>query len=131
MTVQLQAVGQPRHARHILLIEDEPDLAEVVCWVLADAGHTVVTAETRDAGLAHLQVLTFDLVLVDGLSSDQRQAFANAVTVLNAAGRIPTVLFTAHRSEWDEVRAAVFADLIAKPFTLDEFTEQVQTLIGR
>ena len=116
---------------HVLLIEGEPDLAEVVGWILADDGHTIVTAATLDAAIAHLQAPTFDLVLVDGLNSDREAAFTNAVTVLDAAGSIPTVLFTGHRRERDEVRAAGFADVITKPFSLDDFTDRVRAPLGR
>ena len=115
---------------HVLLIEDEQDLAELVGWVLEDAGHTVATAQTLDAALAHLQASTFDLVLVDGLSSYRGQAFTNSVTVVRAAGTTPVVLFTGHHHDPQAVRAAGFSDLIAKPFDLDNFTERVRTLLG-
>ena len=129
MPMQAHATGQPRDAGRILLIEDEPDLTELVGSVLEEAGHTVVTADTLDAALVRLQGATFDLVLVDGLSSYRGQAFTNSVTVVRAAGTTPVVLFTGHQHDPDAVRAAGFADVIAKPFDLDAFTERVRVLL--
>ena len=115
----------------ILVVENEPDIAEVVVAVLQDDGHTLVTATTLDAALASLQANTFDLVLVNGLSADREQAFAHAVTVRRAAGATPVVLFTGHRYDPETARAAGFADVISKPFDLSTFTERVRMHLGR
>ena len=113
----------------VLLVEGEQDIAELVVTVLADEGYAVTTAPTLEDALARLRDGDFDLVLVDGLSADSEQAFANALTVLRAAGSTPVVLFTTHRREPDEVWAAGFADLITKPFNIDDFAQRVRALL--
>ena len=120
----------PVSGAHILLVDDEPDIAEVVVQLLEEDGLSVRVASTLDQALAAVRETTFDLAIVDGMSGDPAQAWTNALTVLRAAGETPVVLFTGHRREPDEVRAAGFADLISKPFNIDEFTERVRTLVG-
>ena len=126
----IQPQRPPVRGAHILLVEDEPDIAELVVDLLADDGHTVRTASTQVHALASLRETRFDLVLVDGLGGDREDGYANALSVLRAAGDTPVVLFTAHRREPDEVRAAGFADLISKPFEIDDLTQRVRTLLS-
>ena len=130
MPVQPSPTTPSRSRGRVLLVEDEPDIAEVVVQLLSESGLTVRVANTLDQAIAALRESTFDLVLADGLSRDPEQAFATALTVLRAAGDTPVVLFTAHRREPDEVRAAGFAELISKPFNIDDFTQRVRALVG-
>ena len=130
MPVQPSPTTPSRSRGRVLLVEDEPDIAEVVVQLLSESGLTVRVANTLDQAIAALRESTFDLVLADGLSRDPEQAFATALTVLRAAGDTPVVLFTAHRREPDEVRAAGFAELISKPFNIDDLVERVRALVG-
>ena len=116
-------------AGRVLLIEYDPDIAELVVEVLEDEGYTVRAAGTLDHALALVRAHNFDLMLVDGLSPNGEQAYANALRVLHAAGGTPVVLFTAHHHDPERVRAAGFADLIAKPFDLDQLVERVRALV--
>ena len=113
----------------ILLVEDEPDIADLVVEVLAADGYTVRVATTLDEARTALREATFDLVLADGPSPHPEAAFAAAREILGTAGSTPVVLFTTHRREPDEVRATGFADLITKPFNVDDFTQRVRTLL--
>ena len=128
MNLQVEPAG--RRGKHILLVEDEATIAEVVLAILSDEGYSVRLASTLDQAVAYLWAEAFDLVLVDGLSSDREQAFANAATVLRAAGATPVVMFTGHRHDPVTARATGFADVITKPFDLDAFTERVRVLLG-
>jgi len=51
----------------ILLIEDEPDMAEFVIRGLAKEGHSVDHAATGDAGLERALRLKYNLLIVDRL----------------------------------------------------------------
>ena len=123
-------VWRPARPGAILLIEDEPDLVEIVICVLEDEGYTVRAVSTLDDAFHALHEETFDLVLVDGLGGDQEQALVNSTAVLWAAGTTPVVLFTGHRRDRAAVRAAGFADVITKPFDLATLTERVRMLLS-
>ena len=132
MPLQYSTAGsaRARACGRVLLVGDEPDIGELVVELLEDDGQTVRTASSIDQALASLRETRFDLVLVDGLGVDRVEGFANAIAVLRAAGETPVVLFTGHRREPDEVRAAGFADLISKPFEIDDLTQRVRTLLS-
>ena len=130
MTAQTSAPRPTDAGRHVLLVEDEPDIAELVVQLLAEDGLAVRVASTLDQALVTMRETRFDLVLVDGLSGDPEQAYATALTVLRVAGDTPVALFTAHRREPDDVRAAGFADLIGKPFEIDVLTQRVPALLS-
>lgn len=64
-----QAPKTIRHIRkgwgRILLVDDEPDLLEVMAEVLGELGYTVSTAGSGDEALARLATRRFDILLSD------------------------------------------------------------------
>src|SRR5436189_3651026 len=54
----------------ILVIEDDPDIREVLRELLGDKGYTVETASGGDEGLARLREGGVDLVLLDVMLPD-------------------------------------------------------------
>ena len=75
MTTQTSAPRPTDAGRHVLLVEDEPDIAELVVQLLAEDGLAVHVASTLDQALVTMRDTRFDLVLVDGLSGDPQQAY--------------------------------------------------------
>lgn len=55
----------PLSPAHILIVEDDGDLLEVLKYVLEDAGHAVSTAEDGPTALAIVKSKEIDLVLLD------------------------------------------------------------------
>jgi CheY-like chemotaxis protein len=49
----------------ILVVDDEPDVAEAIQSVLEHAGFTVVTANSAQHGLAAVEQQSFDVVVTD------------------------------------------------------------------
>jgi CheY-like chemotaxis protein len=113
----------------ILVVEDDLVLRELVVSVLDDEGYAVIGTELPGDATALLGRVRFDLVITDGFSSKPEVELLEAQAVLEAAGATPVALFTAHRFELDEVRAAGFRDVIEKPFDLETFEQQVRTLL--
>jgi DNA-binding response OmpR family regulator len=56
---------------HILLVEDDEELREVICRNLRARGHNVIEAGDAQTALANLCATTFDLVLLDINLPDQ------------------------------------------------------------
>ena len=125
------AAGPPGSAARLLVVEDDPDLREVLARGLREHGFLVTTA--RDAssavGLSSLPVdaLVLDVGLPDADGRDLCQA-------LRARGITAPVLFlTAHDQVAD--RLAGFAaggdDYLAKPFHLLELAARLTALLKR
>ena len=55
----------------VVLIEDEPDLREILHYNLTQAGHRVQTAGTAEAGLRLARETLPDIVLLDLMLPDR------------------------------------------------------------
>jgi CheY-like chemotaxis protein len=117
-------------ARHLLLVEDDLALRDIVVTVLEDEGYAVIGAEIPIDAITLLEHATFDLVLTDGFSKTAAAVFASTADVLRAAGATPVALFSAHTVELEAARAAGFRDLITKPFRIETLERQVRVLLG-
>ena len=51
--------------KRILIVEDEPDIQELLCAYLRDAGYAPAVASDGVAALTLFQAQPFDLVLLD------------------------------------------------------------------
>ena len=114
----------------ILVIEDEADMAATYDRLLRRAGHRVVTADSRAAGLQLLKSVQPRLVI-----ADLRLPDGDGLDIVRAAGTLhppaPVIVITAFAS-----RAAREAALksgarafLAKPFGIAEFSSLVEDLI--
>ena len=112
----------PPNETTILLIEDEPDLLELLRYNLSRAGYRVETAGTGEDGLKRARQLGHDLNLVlldlmlpgiDGLE------VCRSLKGRAATASVPVVMLTAKGEETDVVRGLELGadDYITKPFS--------------
>jgi len=109
------------HAARVLVVDDEPRMAEVMAAALGRAGHTCEVCTAGAAALVALDERGADVVVTDWKMLDMDGlAFMKAVHERRPA--LPVILVTAHGS----VPAAVAAmregafDYLTKPFDNDE-----------
>jgi CheY-like chemotaxis protein len=115
---------------HILLIEDDVMISDLVVTVLEDEGYAVVVCLTTLDAMSLLDRLSFDLVITDGFSREPGAVFDNMADLIRRAGVTPVALFSAHRLDRERAQAAGFRDLISKPFDLDTLVRQVKVLLA-
>ena len=121
-------------SEQILVVDDEPDLLELVRFNLVQAGFEVDTAENGHAGIAAVRdrrpdLLVLDLMLPDlpgtevcrRLRSDPRTA------------DIPILMLTAKSEEVDRVVGFELGadDYVSKPFSPRELTLRVKAIVRR
>ena len=116
----------------LLVVEDEPTLAEQLRHALADAGYAVDLASDGVEGLHLGSTETFDAVVLDiGLPR------LDGLTLLRrwrSAGRTHPVLILTARDAWHEKVAGIDAgadDYLTKPFHMEELLARVRALIRR
>jgi len=125
----------------VLLIDDDEDVADVVLAILTDEEYLVeVLADTsHESVMAAVGKQEPDCILLDGASGPEYGSSWAEAAYLGARERpIPTIMFSAHqgdvkeaeREESDRARAAEFAAVVAKPFSLDDLLEAVATACG-
>jgi DNA-binding response OmpR family regulator len=116
-------------AQNVLVIDDDPDLAEMMAWILTTAGFAVSTFGNGLAGLAALERLPVCLVVldlmmpgVDGIEFRARQKQNPAV--IDA----PVLMISAHH-DGARVAANLQVDgFLQKPFMPDELVRAVKRL---
>lgn len=114
----------------IMLIEDAPDTQELIKSVLEMSGHTVITAETGEEGLAQTKNLKPDVVLID-ISLPGKMNGLDVTRRLRGEpdfAATPILALTAHAMA-EDARQSLAAGCdahITKPiFDLEKFSEKV------
>jgi two-component system phosphate regulon response regulator PhoB len=118
----------------ILVVEDEPAIAELIAVNLSFAGHKVLRA--LNAEQAHILVRAElpDLVLLDwmlpGASGVQ---FAKYLRTNDRTKDVPIILLTARTAEQDKVDGleAGADDYITKPFSPKELLARIKAVLRR
>lgn len=121
-------------AERILLVDDEPDLLELVRVNLDGAGFSVETAEGGREALASIRRSPPDLIVLDLMLPDVsgteicRQVRADA-----RLAEIPIIMLTAKADEVDRVVGLELGadDYVTKPFSPRELTLRVRAILRR
>ena len=115
----------------ILVVEDEPDLREILQFNLEQAGYQVDTAESAEAAL---QVLTpqHALLLLDVMMGGM-SGFELAELLRRQHNDVRIIFLTAKDTETDLLKgfATGADDYIAKPFSLHEVLARVKAVLRR
>lgn len=117
--------------KHVLLVDDEPEIVEVLRGYLEREGLAVESCGTVAEALGALQrapdILVLDITLPDGSGLD----------VLRAAAvpgkRIPTIMLTARSDEADRIVGLELGadDYVSKPFSPREVVARVRSVLRR
>jgi DNA-binding response OmpR family regulator len=115
----------------ILVVEDEPSIAEVVGLYLQRAGYQVKTAADGKAAMTILEKGVPDLVIldlmlpeIDGLSITRW---------LRDRSDVPIIMLTARREEIDRIAGLEMGadDYVVKPFSPQELVSRVRAVMRR
>jgi two-component system phosphate regulon response regulator PhoB len=118
----------------ILLIEDEPDIAEVLQYNLEKEGFAVEVAQRGDSGLEAVRRDEPDLILLDlmlpGIDGLELTRLLKRDT---ATARLPIVMLTARGEEVDRIVGLELGadDYISKPFSPREVVLRVKAVLRR
>ncbi|MDY7094039.1 MAG: response regulator transcription factor [Acidobacteriota bacterium] len=118
----------------IFIVEDEPDIAEVLEYNLGREGFEVQSFERGDTALTATRRDTPDLVLLDlmlpGLDGLE---FARMLKREPATSRIPVIMLTAKGEEVDRIVGLELGadDYITKPFSPREVVLRVKAVLRR
>ncbi len=118
----------------ILLLEDEPDIAEAVVDTLTRDHHHVTWASDLAGAQAAIGEHDYDLAILDVILGHDEDAGFRFATTLRRAGFLGPMLFTTARDAVeDRVRGLDLGgdDYVVKPYSLVELRARTRALLRR
>jgi DNA-binding response OmpR family regulator len=115
----------------VLVVEDDPDTAELLRFVLTRAGHDVTHADNGRAGLRKAYQRRPDLVVLD-VGLPQLDGWA-VLERLRELTDVPVLMLTGHDQAAEKVRGlrAGADDYLTKPFARTELLARIEALLRR
>lgn len=116
------------HKQHVLVVDDELSMRELLEIVLDNAGYAVTAAPDVTLAIELLEKNTYDVVITDLYMGNDREAGMRLLTWLGEHNpELPTIMMTAHGSVERAVEAMRLGafDYIQKPFKNDEIKLRV------
>src|SRR6476659_2370467 len=119
---------------HILVVEDDRDIAELIAHYLQKAGHTVERVSSGAAVMPALRAQPHDLVILDlMLPGMDGLLVCQAMRADAATAGLPIIMLTARGEEADRVAGLELGadDYVTKPFSPRELTARVKAVLRR
>lgn len=117
--------------KKILVVDDEPNIVEVVEAYLRKEGFQVVTAENGEKALRVFKEEVIHLVVLDlMLPKISGEEICNKI---RAVSDVPIIMLTAKSEEEDKISGLAIGadDYLTKPFSVRELVGRVKALIRR
>ncbi len=121
-----------RESYRVLVVDDEPNIADVVSMALRYQGFEVETAGTGAEALAGVERFKPHLLVLDVMLPDM-EGFDVAARLGAPRARLPIVFLTARDATQDKVRGLTMGgdDYVTKPFSLEELVARIRMILRR
>lgn len=117
---------------HILLVEDEINLARGICFNLEQEDYRVSHLESGEEALEQLNVDRYSLIILDVMLPGM-DGFAVCREIRKSDTKVPILILTARSGEGDRITGLESGadDYLTKPFSLNEFLLRVKGMLKR
>ena len=125
-------VGVNKDGARVLVVDDEPNITELVAMALRYEGFTVKTAATGRGALTAVSQFAPALVILDVMLPDIDGM--EVLRRLNVAGhKVPIIFLTAKDATEDKVHGLTVGgdDYVTKPFSVEELMARVRVVLRR
>ena len=122
-------------ARRVLIIEDDPDIIQLLHYVVARAGCESVLASGGKQGLRLAKKGEPDLILLDLMMDDMDGwSTLEALKADEQLSPIPVIIVTVKQEaeDYDQIdaHAGMFEGWVSKPFQIDELVDRINKVLG-
>jgi two-component system catabolic regulation response regulator CreB len=116
---------------HVLIIEDEPAIAETLIYAFKEAGIATTHKLLGGEAMAQIKLQTFDFVILDVGLPDM--AGFDVCKLIRAESNIPILFLTARNHEIDRIVGLEIGadDYVTKPFSPREVVARVNVILRR
>jgi len=118
----------------ILVVDDEPDLVELISYNLEQQGHTVYTASDGREALSLAKSRQPDLIVLDVMMPEiSGIEVARRLRIQTETSSVPIIMLTAKSEEAHELEglSAGADDYITKPFSMQVLIARIEALTRR
>ena len=118
-------------AKHILLVDDESRIQDVVEYALTKEGYQVTCQSNGRSALARLESEKFDLVVLDVMLPDIDGL--EICRTIRKTSKVPILFLSARSDEVDRIVGLELGgdDYLVKPFSPRELTARVKAILRR
>ncbi|HEY7077015.1 MAG TPA: response regulator transcription factor [Solirubrobacteraceae bacterium] len=119
-------------SHRILVVDDEPNIVDVISMALRYQGFAVESAGTGAAALAAVESFRPHLIVLDVMLPDM-EGFDVARRLGADRARVPIVFLTARDATEDKIRGLTIGgdDYVTKPFSLEELLARIRSILRR
>jgi two-component system phosphate regulon response regulator OmpR len=116
---------------HLLVVDDDARLRELLRRYLSDNGFRVTTAQDAGEARAKLAAFAFDLIVLDVMMPGENGL--GLTRALRREGRVPVLLLTAMAEPEDRVNGLELGadDYLSKPFEPRELVLRIRNVLQR
>ena len=116
----------------VLVVDDEPNIVDVISMALRFQGFTVESAGTGADALAQVAAFRPDLIVLDVMLPDM-EGFEVAKRLGAERAGTPIIFLTARDAPEDKIRGLTTGgdDYVTKPFSLEELLARVRNVLRR
>jgi two-component system, OmpR family, response regulator len=124
--------GRKRPEAQLLVVEDEPNILELLAASLRYAGFEVISASAGTEAVQAAQRHRPDLIVLDVMLPDM-DGFEVAKRLTNDRAGVPILFLSARDATSDKVRGLTTGgdDYVTKPFSLEELIARLRNLLRR
>ena len=119
-------------APHLLVVDDDRRIRDLLSRFLSGEGYRVTTAETAADARAKLKSLSFDLLILDVMMPGE-SGFDFAKAMRAAADNVPILMLTARDAAESRIRGLEIGadDYLSKPFEPRELSLRIANILKR
>jgi two-component system, OmpR family, response regulator len=125
-------MSQPTTARRVLVVDDEPNIVDVIGMALRFQGFAVDSAASGREAIAKVGDFKPDLMVLDVMLGDM-EGFDVAQRLGAGPARVPIIFLTAKDATEDKIRGLTVGgdDYMTKPFSLEELIARIRSILRR
>jgi two-component system OmpR family response regulator len=119
-------------SHRILVVDDEPNIVDVIAMALRFHGFEIESAGTGAGAIAAVGSFKPDLIVLDVMLPDM-DGFDVARRLGAERARVPIIFLTARDATEDKVRGLTVGgdDYVTKPFSLEELVARIRSVMRR
>lgn len=113
--------------KKVLVVDDDPNICELVSIALSTKGYRVKTVQTGHEGISGAREFLPDLILLDMTLPDMEGIeVARQIKCTEEGKKAPILMMSGRGLAMNEVDNNLFAGILNKPFSLSELAKEAE-----